>query len=70
MSQDDNPIYSPFFGVIGASSAMVFSGKYWIQEKLCQQILTEINIVASCFLFTDKISKYSALFFFESHFNW
>lgn len=25
MSQDDNPIYSPFFGVIGASSAMVFS---------------------------------------------
>ena len=26
---DEQPIYAPFFGVMGATSAMVFSGK-WI----------------------------------------
>ena len=25
---DQSPIYSPFFGVMGATSAMVFSGKF------------------------------------------
>ena len=28
MSSEQNPIYSPFFGVMGATSAMVFSGEY------------------------------------------
>lgn len=28
MSSDESPEYSPFFGVMGASAAMVFSGKY------------------------------------------
>lgn len=27
MSSPESPEYSPFFGVIGASAAMVFSGK-------------------------------------------
>ncbi|CAF89080.1 unnamed protein product, partial [Tetraodon nigroviridis] len=26
MSSDESPEYSPFFGVMGASAAMVFSG--------------------------------------------
>ena len=25
---DQSPMYSPFFGVMGATSAMVFSGKF------------------------------------------
>jgi len=24
----DNPIYGPFFGVMGAASAIIFSGKF------------------------------------------
>ena len=28
MGDNTNPAYTPFFGVMGATSAMVFSGKY------------------------------------------
>ena len=26
---DGNPIYGPFFGVMGAASAIIFSGEYY-----------------------------------------
>lgn len=26
----ENPIYGPFFGVMGAASAIIFSGKYFM----------------------------------------
>lgn len=29
---DTNPIYGPFFGVMGAASAIVLSGMYFIQD--------------------------------------
>lgn len=29
---ETNPVYGPFFGVMGASSAIIFSGKYF--EKI------------------------------------
>ena len=28
MATDDIPLYTPFFGVMGAAAAMVFSGMY------------------------------------------
>ena len=31
---DQSPIYSPFFGVMGATSAMVFSGKLYLSVTL------------------------------------
>lgn len=32
--QDDNPIYAPFFGVMGAASAIIFSGEFQLFEFL------------------------------------
>lgn len=29
-ADDKNPIYSPFFGVMGAASAIIFSGKHLV----------------------------------------
>lgn len=35
---ETNPIYGPFFGVMGAASAIIFSGKYWeIQPKTSRE---------------------------------
>lgn len=28
MATDENPIYGPFFGVMGAAAAIIFSGKH------------------------------------------
>lgn len=28
MSDEDHPIYAPFFGVMGAASAIIFSGEF------------------------------------------
>lgn len=28
-ASNDNPIYGPFFGVMGAASAIIFSGKFF-----------------------------------------
>lgn len=30
---ETNPIYGPFFGVMGAASAIIFSGKYSTRNK-------------------------------------
>ena len=35
---DQSPIYSPFFGVMGATSAMVFSGKFNLPHLIAQQV--------------------------------
>lgn len=31
---EEHPIYGPFFGVMGAASAIIFSGKYCIRQPL------------------------------------
>jgi len=34
VSSNDNPIYGPFFGVMGAASAIIFSGEFTNKEYL------------------------------------
>ena len=41
---DQSPIYSPFFGVMGATSAMVFSGEYINLPHHQQDHLPSFNI--------------------------
>jgi hypothetical protein len=33
----ENPIYSPFFGVMGAAAAIIFSGKITLQKKKMEE---------------------------------
>ena len=40
---DQSPIYSPFFGVMGAASAMVFSGEY---PAKCPHLMTGLSVSA------------------------
>lgn len=34
---ETNPVYGPFFGVMGASSAIIFSGKYLEKFPLTEE---------------------------------
>jgi len=38
MSDDKNPAYAPFFGAMGAASAMVFSGSYCASVFFCSSL--------------------------------
>ena len=47
MSTDERPIYGPFFGVMGAASAMVFSGKLSLKAlKLVFLWLVSFQVVS------------------------
>lgn len=34
MSKEDSPVYAPFFGVMGASAAIIFSGKCYYERRI------------------------------------
>lgn len=39
---ETNPIYGPFFGVMGAASAMIFSGNFLICREMYTLILVKV----------------------------
>lgn len=41
---EQNPIYSPFFGVMGAASAIIFSGELSASEKKKMEELCRIFV--------------------------